>query len=116
MAFAVYYQLNDDDRDEDLTAQVEMFTELARRRPVWLSCASYQIDGQSRVLVIDVDDVAWLEALPGLSSYLTEIADRCQGEPRAGMVDPRDLSEVGQELGRWEPDQGVCSIPAAPPP
>lgn len=104
MHFAVNYRLKVDQTEHDHALLADVYEELGKLQPPWLACESYRLDQHSMMFLIDLEDVGWLVHAPLLAAYLDDLAGRCDGEPRAGVVDRRGVDITGaHELGRWDP-------------
>jgi hypothetical protein len=108
MQYAVHYQLKLDELADDSHQLEEVYTELADQQPSWLRCQSLRHgDEISSVMLIDADDMDRLSELPTLSRYLETLGERCEGEPRAGVIDSTIDVTGAVELGLWDPDRNA---------
>lgn len=116
MHYAVQYRLKPDEVSTDRRYLYEVYIELATEKPPWLSCATFLLDEVGSMLfLLATDFVDRLVDLPCLSAYLHEISARCEGEPRAGVVERFDIDTRSiTELGSWEPELGRWTLPPVP--
>jgi hypothetical protein len=114
MQYAIQYRVDARDLPAERSRLEQVYAELAVEQPSWLSCASFLLDEVgSMLLLIATDTVGRLAEVPGLSTYLHGIDDHCEGEPRAGTLDPEDLDTSSMiELGSWDPRTGRSSDPS----
>jgi hypothetical protein len=98
---------------KDSRLQSALFEELVDLRPPWLSVAAYELDAHTRLLLLEVDDVARFEELPALAGYLRGLEHPCEGEPRAARLSPDGLDDTAEQIGAWDPIAGHTTIPAA---
>jgi hypothetical protein len=103
--YAVKYRLRADHAARDRDLLDEAYRELAVRRPDWLCCESFQLDDDgSMIFLIEIEHIEWMERTPALASYLTGLAERCEGEPRAGQIDRSGIDVTDAiAVGLWDP-------------
>lgn len=108
MQYAVHYQLKLDELADDDHQLDQVYAELADQRPSWLRCQSLRHgDETTSVMLIDAADMDRLSELPALSRYLETLGDRCEGEPRAEVIDSSIDVTGAVELGLWDPDRNA---------
>ena len=113
MHYAVNYRLRTDEVTHDRRLLAEAYQELARLQPDWLACETFRLDDRdSMVFLIAIEQVDWLNQTPQLSTYLQGLADRCEGEPRAGFVDRPSIDVThANEIGLWDPVRRRLTLP-----
>ena len=115
MHYALNYRLRSDVLAHDRVLLTDAYRELATLRPNWLACETFRLDDQtSMIFLIEVEQVDWLDHAPLLSAYLQNLAERCEGEPRAGYVDRPSIDVTdAHEIGLWDPTRGTSTVPPA---
>lgn len=107
MHYAVNYRLRADQADRDQALLRAVYEELATLQLPWLACESYELDDRhSMMFLIELERIDRLAQAPLLSAYLGDLADRCEGEPRAGVVERGGIDvSAAHERGRWVPSE-----------
>lgn len=88
VAYAVHYRLTDAARDADRRLQAALFEELGGPPAAVASVAAYELDAHTRLLLLEVDDVARLEELPALSGYLRGLDSAVEARPAPRVCHP----------------------------
>ncbi|GAA4855478.1 hypothetical protein GCM10023201_57260 [Actinomycetospora corticicola] len=106
----VRYRLRDAAVVRDHVLQSVLFRELVHQRPAWLTCATYELDGHGRALLLEVDDLARLRGSAALSYYLDGLPGRCE-EPYRGLLPDSAVPPASMLVGCWDPVHDQWCVP-----